>query len=130
MNRPDLLEHEKYRIIPLSLPDDDDGAEIIEAVNAQFNPEDLHIIRNGAEAQIWLRRVDLDSLRAVLQESAGKKNPHFAGDILESIGRIKSYGVSGGKRLYVGYGEERKVAGPKGKGAEAGQALLRKRQRL
>ena len=122
MSRLDLLEREKYKIIPLGLPDGGAGAEIIETVNARFSPEDLHIIRNGGrKAQIWLRQVDLDLLRVILQKSAGKKNPHFARDVLESIEKIKSYGVVGGKRLYVGYGEERKVADRKGKELRRGR---------
>ena len=122
MSRLDLPEREKYKIIPLGLPGDGAGAEIIEAVNARFNPEDLHIIRSGGrEAQIWLRQVDLDLLRMTLQKSAGKKSQHFARDVLERIGEIKNYGVVGGKRLYVGYGEERKVADRKEKELRRGR---------
>ena len=43
------------------------------------------------------------------------------GDIAAAVERVRSYGINGRKRLYVGYNRERKVAGRRGKAERRGK---------
>ena len=72
--------------------------------------------------EVWLRQIDLNDLAAVVKDSAlehGSAEPMDA--ILNAVTGIRSYGINGNKRLYVGYNKERKVVGRKAKEQRRGK---------
>lgn len=121
MDGASLAKSEKYRRVSMRLPARRGGvADAIRAINAHADPDDLYVTRNGdMGVEIWLRQVDVDGLRAAL-DSAGDF-PRLASRILERIEGVGSYGVSNGKRVYVGYDQERKVADRKKKELRRGR---------
>ena len=114
----------KYRHVSVQLtrPAGVGADEALAALNRSFNPDDFHVVLNGRSLDLWLRQVDL---RALSDAVAGVVATHSSNLPLEEIApaveRIRSYGIHGRKRLYVGYNRERKVVGRKVKAARRGK---------
>jgi DNA modification methylase len=89
------------------------GADISDAVatlNSHFNPDDFFVTNSGNELDVWLRQVNLNDLSEVTRKVSRQFGDEEAmADILRAVESIKSYGINGNKRLYVGYNSERKV---------------------
>lgn len=84
--------------------------EAVATLNSHFNPDDFFVTTSGAEMDVWLRQVNLNDL----SEAARKVSRQFGdatamSEILSAVENIKSYGINGNKRLYIGYNSERKV---------------------
>ena len=92
----------------------------ISTFNAAFPDEGVKLRRAEQELKIHLHRVDIAHLRATVRELAKNGGNGMFTDVLRSVENIKSYGLAGGKRQYVDYNKERKVANRKDK--EAGRA--------
>ena len=115
---------EKYRRIALSSPDglDDRADAAIAALNSRFNPDDFFVVRDGDGLEVWLRQVNLAELSAAIDAVASEHgNADALAPVLPAIEDIRSYGVNGYKRLYVGYNAERKVVGRKQKAQRRGK---------
>ena len=115
---------DKYKIIPLTLsPSVDDNVDsAIKALNGHFRPDDFQVIRNGSEMEVWLRQVNIWDLSAAATKAAREHDSHDAmQSVYRAVEAIHSYGVNGNKRLYVGYNDERKVAGRKEKELRRGK---------
>ncbi len=114
---------EKYRRIPLDLSNTgDDAATAFAALNAHFDPDDFHVMFGGHEAEVWLRQVNLwDLANAVNRVGAEHGGSDALREVYEAVEGIRSYGINGTKRLYVGYNDERKVAGRKTKELRRGK---------
>ena len=103
---------DKYRQIKLN-GDHSLGANMGEAVatlNSYFNPDDFFATNSGDELEVWLRQVNLEDL----DEATRKVSRQFGYEaamleISRAVKSIRSYGINGNKRLYVGYNSERKV---------------------
>lgn len=106
------MEH-NYKIIKLDLKEPLSAAEleILEILNKKFSPQDIFFEHTSDQLLLYLNKLDLDSLKQTLQEL--KSRYHVTETIfrrvLRKIEAIKSYGVKGGKRIYVDYDKERKV---------------------
>lgn len=115
---------EKYRRI-ISSPPDALGANAdaaVAALNSRFNPDDFHVIRGNEGLEVWLRQVNVGELSDALTSIAGEYgNAGAMAQILQSVESIRSFGVNGNKRLYVGYNDERKVVGRKEKELHRGK---------
>ena len=115
---------EKYRRIALDATGTN-SANLdvsIAMLNQHFDPEDFFVTQNGGAMEIWLRQVDLNDLTAVANGIAGEHDSAGPmGVILDAVTGIHSYGISGNKRLYVGYNKERKVVGRKEKELRRGK---------
>ena len=112
------LDRQKYR--HLSVPLTNTGGEgadaAVAALNRHFNPDDFHVLRNGASLDVWLRQIDLDSLTDAVEKVLGSHPTDLPlRQIDAAVRNIRSYGINGGRRLYVGYNRERKVVDRKGK---------------
>ncbi len=117
-----LTEH--YRLIRLEPPAplDLQADAAIEFVNGQFSPDDFHLVRNDGDIEVWLRQVDVAALRDAAHAASDRYGAAPAmRQIVGAVEGVKSYGVNGGKRLYVGYNRERKVAGRKAKEQRRGK---------
>ena len=115
---------EKYRRIELNAdgPLEADADAAIALLNNHFDPEDFFVSRTDNSLEVWLRQIDLDALSAAISATLAEHGaPGPMADILPAVENIKSYGVNGNKRLYVGYNKERKVRGRKQKEQRRGK---------
>ena len=116
------MENRRRIEIALASPPDAAAAEAVAALNARFDPDDFHVVPNGGGLEVWLREVDLYALRDAADAAARRiGGAEAARRIVEAVEGAGGYAVNGGKRLYVGYNRERKVAGRKGKERRRGK---------
>ena len=112
---------EKYRRIPVSAPGLNPASAVAE-LNQNFDPDDFFVTSNDEGLEVWLRQVDLVALSHAVDEISANYGETGAFDqILHAVESIKSYGINGNKRLYVGYNKERKVVGRKEKESRRGK---------
>ena len=115
---------EKYRriaLIPAGGMDANTDAAVA-ALNSRFNPEDFHVVRSVDGWEVWLRQVNVVDLSDALSGVADEYgNDEVMGQVFQAVESIRSYGVNGNKRLYVGYDSERKVVGRKEKELRRGK---------
>ncbi len=97
-------------------------------VEKRFPRTDFSFAELGPERiVINLRSVALDDLKACLEQGDEPEKEEAAGPpavgskIIRAIENIRSYGIQGKKRVYVGYNAERKVKGRKQKEATTGK---------
>lgn len=87
--------------------------EFLEAFGRLLPKKDLTFEIGPDSIIIHLRRADLDKLRvlhnALCRDFSVEPEKSPARAILDAIESVKSYGVSGKKRVYAGYADERKV---------------------
>lgn len=77
-----------------------------------FPKEDIYFELTNNELIVHLRELDFFSFKRNIQSIAKNSNGDTAkllNSIIYNIEKIKSYGLKGRKRLYVGYNRERKV---------------------
>ena len=112
----------KYRRIPLTSRVAPDADAAIALLNRRLDQDDLQVFRNNDALEIWLRQVNPADLAAAIDEASRAHGNHDAlSEILQAVNSIRSYGVNGKKRLYVGYNAERKVSGRKQKEQRRGK---------
>ena len=115
---------DKYRRIEVGLPPSANGRtdRAIDALNDRFHADDFYVVSGNGNLEIWLRQVNLSDLANAVD---GVVSEHGARDALREVYRavesIRSYGINGNKRLYVGYNDERKVVGRKEKELRRGK---------
>ena len=113
---------EKYKRIRLPAAPGPEAGAVVAAINGRFRADDFHVVQNGGSLEIWLREVDLRALSAAADEAAQEHGAAaVARSVHDAVAAVRSYGLNGRKRLYVGYDRERKVAGRKGKEARRGK---------
>ena len=115
---------EKYRRITFAPPDalNDDVAAAVAALNSRFNPEDFHVLCGDYGLEVWLRQINVGELSDAIASIAGEYgNAGAMAQIVKEVESIRSFGVNGNKRLYVGYNDERKVVGRKEKELRRGK---------
>lgn len=117
-----VVNLKKYKMLATALPVTKTNKRMFESINGHFDPDDLHIVYDDAHtAEIWVRQVNLDDLRTFLTSFTGVRQAPVAGSILSHVEGIRSYSMSGRKRMYVGYNDERKVGNRKRKEARRGR---------
>jgi DNA modification methylase len=109
----DILKN--YRVIDIPLNPAIQNNEINEINNAfrKYSKYDIFLKIQGENAKIFLHSIDLKVFKNDV-DSFFKNNQHslslaFFKTLLEQIESIKSYGLKGSKRVFVGYNNERKV---------------------
>ena len=113
----DMREIERYKRLPFDhagLRASRESVEgFIDAVNGAFSDDELRLFKNGNGAELWLRQICMDDFDARLKalSSNGKAFTAMAGRLADHVKGVRSYGLNGKKRLYVGYNRERKVKG-------------------
>ena len=113
---------DKYKQISLTTRIAPDADPAIALLNSRFNEDDFHVLRSGDTLEVWLREVNPDELSdAVDRASAEYGYRDSLSEILQAVSNIRSFGVNGKKRLYVGYNKERKVANRKQKELRRGK---------
>ena len=115
---------EKYKVLSLDTDGslNGDAEELIASLNGHFNPDDLYLTQGEDYLQLWLRQVNLADLIEAADEVAAAFNQHgLMRQLVGKVEGIRSYGVNGRKRLYVGYNAERKVVNRKQKEQDRGK---------
>ena len=123
MNGEATVDHEKlvknYRPIEENLGRSlyNEELKVIQTLQERFSSNDFFFQINGSRIVFWLRSIDLNGFKANVDQLCKQhgldktyqtdKNPFL--DIIDKVERIGSYGIKGGKRIYVGYNRERKV---------------------
>lgn len=100
----------------------------------RYAPDDLQYTFDGKVLTIHLTSLDFNAFKELVTSLIDPAQPVAAvpGTIspaaaatlrmlLDKISAIRSYGIKGGKRLYAGYAEERKVRNRKGKESHRAQ---------
>ncbi len=119
---------EKYRRVEVQYDERGTDVEALDAalasLNGRFDPDDFHVVRPGASPplEVWLRQVCVDELAEAAAElaTAYPAAPAIRA-IPDAVLAVRSYGVHGRKRLFVGYDDERKVVGRKDKERRRGK---------
>ncbi len=96
-------------------------------INNVLNPifikrkkDDVYFLNDNNNVKIFLNKLDFkkfnEDINNIIQENnLAKRNKNFLIKILDNINSIKSFGLKGNKRVYVGYNKERKVKNRKEK---------------
>ena len=87
----------------------------IDTLNSVFRPDDFFVSRSKEGLDIWLREINLSSLECLFQSQKSEPTKKLFELIYDEVAKIRSYGIKGDKRLYVGYNKERKVLQRKNK---------------
>ena len=110
-----------HKNLAISLKEKLDKSEIasINAFNQAFDPNDLKVMVDKKQLSIALRQVDVNLLEQVVAQGNG--NSAILRKVADRILSVKGYGINSGKRAYVGYADERKVADRAEKVAKRGK---------
>ena len=107
---------ENYKRIPFDFGGADGGAvavdNFVDKVNTLFRSDEIRLYRNADAVELWLREVSMDDFDDRLGKISGSGEGFDKMTLCleEHVKGIRSYGLKGKKRLYVGYNKERKVA--------------------
>ncbi|EQB64289.1 MAG: DNA methylase N-4/N-6 protein [candidate division Zixibacteria bacterium RBG-1] len=114
---------DNYKIIKVRNNGTQHGIDKIEQVFSLFPKEDIFLESSRKGLVIYLHQLnftDFEKNFKTLSDTSDKRISELLNSILNNIKKIKSYGLKGNKRLYVGYNKERKVKGRKEKEKERG----------
>ena len=110
------LNNDNYKILNMELksPVSARQKELISIVNEEFPNRDIYIEISDNELRVYLRSIDLNKLKKMSEDVQTyfgiiSEDENILDKIIEKIETIKSYGLKGGKRLFVGYQKERRV---------------------
>ena len=103
----------------------------LDGLFGNYNPRDVYYEPKGKGIDIYLKAIDFSQLDTDIKSLQKEyKNPEVRevlNDIFSGISAIKSYGLKGKKRLFVGYNNERKVKNRKAKEGQRQQVLNKKK---
>ena len=87
--------------------------EALERIGGRFEEEDFRLECDGDVVRVSLRALDVSAFEAAVAEAIrqGGLSPKESAPakVLAAVKRIGSYGVRGGRRVFVGFADERKV---------------------
>lgn len=111
----------EFKTIKISSPPANKHREDLRTFFEHYSKDDIHFEISNDNLVINLHQLDFPAFK----NSVGlvRSNNGFnkiLDTIVENIESIKSYGLKGSKRLYVGYNKERKVINRKGKEQKRG----------
>lgn len=112
-----------YKIIKIDAGNKEKDVITVKNFISSYPREDIYLEINGNELTIHLRQLDFPAFKksvGTLVKSSDNRLSELLNEILSNIEKIKSYGLKGKKRLYVGYNKERKVSQRKDKEKERG----------
>ncbi len=106
---------QQYKTISINLPDEvtPDFQTLEKLFNQDFKREDIFLDLSPTECLVNVRQVDMRELRLAIDRLIEAYDQRGAETVLReallAIEAIGSYGLRGGKRVFVGYNNERKV---------------------
>ena len=87
---------------------------LLEDINNAFDKEDILFSTQNNQVEVYLRKVDLDLLKAIARKAAHNRKIPWKGSapqlLIGMIRDIGSYGIKGKKRVFIGFNKERKVS--------------------
>ena len=120
----DILKTQYLKIdIGLEKPLSSEESALIKQIQKKFSKNGFRIDVTDDEIILFLQAIDLEAFKKyihdllILKKNQDSKNinKQIFYTIIDRILEIKSYGIRGGKRIYVTYNKERKVEGRKSK---------------
>ena len=93
-----------------------DDRKLVERFNRRFPPDDIFLELHDSRITVYLNRLDVEEAQRTVAEILGgdpgdaSRNDPLT-ESLRAILAVRSFGLYGGKRNYVGYNRERKVQG-------------------
>lgn len=124
---PDILQVQYKKLsIPLNKPLNPEEERILHKIQKKFSKNGFRLEIEGLEIVLYLHSIDFAALKKYIKESLAvvpdeSANKSIFSDIIDEISKIKSYGIKGGKRVYVTYNDERKVENRQKKVGQRGQ---------
>ena len=104
----------QYRTLDIPHPRglSDGDARLVDQFNRRFSTDDIYLEQHDTGVRVHLNRLDIDEAQAAVREISGPhkssdKARNLLTDTLDAILAVKSYGLDGRKRNYVGYNRER-----------------------
>ncbi len=110
-----------YKIISIDIADTLSETErsLLKNLFASYDEREMAYDLNGHELTLFLNTLDVELFRekieSLKEHQPSERFAELLNKMLSEIEQIKSYGLSNGKRVYVGYDRERKVQGRKEK---------------
>jgi len=101
-----------YKVIKLEMKVDDKAASALKNLFSYYPSEDMFLEIEEEEVTLYLRQLDFSDFKRRVESivcRSDKTTSVLLTQILARIEGIRSYGLKGKKRLYVGYNRERKV---------------------
>jgi len=102
-----------YKEVKMFYPVSENVVQEIRWLSMQYSDEDIFFEVKGNAIKIYLKQLDFSHFKdkilhriSSLTNGDGKR---WLWELLQKIESIKSYGLKGRKRVYVGYDKERKV---------------------
>ncbi len=118
------MNSEKYKVLSIATDGmlNGEAPDLLEAFNSRFSADDLYVTHDANTLDVWLRQVNMNALVEIAGEVGTEFDQHILmNEVVAMVKSIKSYGINGKKRLYVGYNAERKVANRKQKEQDRGK---------
>ena len=112
-----------YKIIKIHTGNIEQNIPTIDQLFSSYPREDVFFVVANGDLIINLRQLDFVDFKKNVQsliKYSNKETTNLLNSILSHIEKIKSYGLKGKKRLYIGYDKERKVRGREAKVKERG----------
>jgi len=107
------MNEEKYKIITIDHLVDNKIINELDNLFSLYSAEDIfYKIENANTIKIYLNQLDFSDFKdatTLIMQFVDYNTKLLLKKILTEIENIKSYGLKGRKRIYVGYGRERKV---------------------
>jgi DNA modification methylase len=108
-------ELNEYKLIAVDAGRNLDTKElkVAEEIRKKYQKKDFFLKTAGdGKVSFYLSSIDMKDFKNFVDELTQKFNlekENVYSEIISQIESIKSYGIKGGKRIYVGYADERKV---------------------
>lgn len=109
-------DYKKF-VFPLPVEVTNHNIEEIESLFSKFKKDELFIEIKNKEIIFFIRLMNIGDLEHLLEDIKEKEMVVYeiVNEIKKKIASIGSYGIKDGKRLFVGYNDERKVQNRKEK---------------
>ncbi|MDO8873668.1 MAG: site-specific DNA-methyltransferase [Methanoregula sp.] len=110
----------KKLIVEIDTPLNPAEIALLNKIQKKFSKNGFQMIIEEFKVILYLHSIDFEAFKTHINSLLSTTSPEFVDktiflNIIEKISTIKSYGIKGGKRVYVTYNDERKVENRKSK---------------
>lgn len=127
-NTDEKYPESQYKKLTISLdsPLNTSETTLIKKIQKKFSKNGFQMEITNNEIVLYLHSIDLGAFKTYIHSllstiDDNTVNKTLILELVEKISRIRSYGVKGGKRVYVAYNDERKVEDRQSKVTRRGQ---------
>ncbi len=97
---------------------------ILNSLEKKYGERSIHFDYSNNQILVYINNIDFEMFKSDIEKLSNNNNISDLKKISNAISNIKSYGIKGKKRLYVGYGNERKTVNIKEKENEKSSIIL------